>query len=499
MSDEQRPQDQTPTPGGPGGGEPTPPEPVRTERAASVRLSGAATQSGGAGRVRMDAANQSLADALKITYRLVQVSMVALIALFVFSGLRTVNEGEMGLAVRFGRVTNPSLSPGPYLGFPAPIGEVVKVGTGTVELRVAREFFPSVQRESDLDKPVDELPSANYKLDPGTDGSLITADLNLAHAQFTVTYRRRDHVEWATNVIPDNERELVRLAVQRGVVRSVAETTIDDLLKDRDTVASRARVIAQETLDACSSGIHIEQLIMNRKFGPVAILGKFAAVQSAQQGASEAEESAKSAARSKLNAVAGDAADLLTGRIDEYERLTDLAKASLEADERSALESQAADTLATIFAIMEGREVTVDGVTYEAGQVSGEVTEILALAKVDAFRASDGARQDWVRFDSVHDQYALNPSLTLTREYAAAVAVFMGKPFVQSFKLRNGAEDTAEIRLNEDPDILDNMIRTRNLNQANQAADEREAARKRRRLEVDRAAESGSGATQGGG
>jgi hypothetical protein len=70
-------------------------------RAASITLSG--TGVAGDTASLMDPANQSLAEALKISFRIVQLAMVVLAALFVFSGFQTVEENEKGIRVTLGK------------------------------------------------------------------------------------------------------------------------------------------------------------------------------------------------------------------------------------------------------------------------------------------------------------------------------------------------------------------------------------------------------------
>ena len=55
-------------------------------------------------REAMDPANQSLADALRLSFRLLQVGILALLAVFLFSGFQTVEEGDVGVRTRFGAI-----------------------------------------------------------------------------------------------------------------------------------------------------------------------------------------------------------------------------------------------------------------------------------------------------------------------------------------------------------------------------------------------------------
>src|SRR6185503_3460290 len=67
-------------------------------------------------REAMDPANQSLAEALRLSFRVLQVVILVLIVLFMISGIQTVKEGQTGVMTRFGKVVpidgQEALSPG---------------------------------------------------------------------------------------------------------------------------------------------------------------------------------------------------------------------------------------------------------------------------------------------------------------------------------------------------------------------------------------------------
>jgi len=87
--------------------------PSASGRATSVRFrADADVRESARAAMRMDAANQSLAEALKITFRLVQLGMVVLVLLFLGSALRMVQEGERGIRVVLGKVQNGDLGQG---------------------------------------------------------------------------------------------------------------------------------------------------------------------------------------------------------------------------------------------------------------------------------------------------------------------------------------------------------------------------------------------------
>ena len=80
------------------GVEPAPMEVEAPRRASSAQfVVDRATGAQAAMREAMDPANQSLAEALRLSFRVLQVVIVILIALFLFSGFQTVQEGYTGV------------------------------------------------------------------------------------------------------------------------------------------------------------------------------------------------------------------------------------------------------------------------------------------------------------------------------------------------------------------------------------------------------------------
>ena len=55
-------------------------------------------------RDALDPATQSLGDALKLSYRILQAGIVALCVVFVFSGFQSVPEGSTGIKTLFGAI-----------------------------------------------------------------------------------------------------------------------------------------------------------------------------------------------------------------------------------------------------------------------------------------------------------------------------------------------------------------------------------------------------------
>ncbi len=440
--------------------DPTPDhEHQEAHRASSVRLRAEEGAQAATDRQRMDAANQSLADALRITYGLLKAAMVVLVILFAVSGVQSIKEGERGIAVRFGKPVRQNLEPGFAWSFPYPIGEIVRVESGTVELPVAAAFMPNLPGDNSLEAimgaNIDRFNSSS-SLKPGSDGSNITADLNIAHTQWNINYRRADHAEFVANIYPENERRIIHSAVRRAVVNVMAETTIDDLLKNSsESISTRVREQAQRTLDSMESGIEIDRVVLTRKNAALSLAGKFSSVQTAAQNAGKQREDALLRRDQMLNEVAGRASGVLIEQINEYERLIELGE-----------DEAAEERLAVIDAILEGRPVEIDGEVV-ASLVSGEVSEMLQDAQTQASNRVNDAIAQLENFRSKLAQYEANPKLMVARDWSGAMGEFLAKDSVSTILLPEGVD--AELFINNDPDIARELDRQRKRREAEEA------------------------------
>lgn len=433
-----------PGPLGSGGVPPSSPPPspqMATSRRASVQL----TRSGQTGQSMEDlaaSANKSLSEALGITQRIVVFALFALIGLYMLSGLQSVREGQSAIRLLFGRVQASNLSPGFQWSAPFPIGALVKVDMGAESVVLESQFWPFVDPKS-ANKSIDTLSKEN-RLNPERDGSLITAEANLAHAQWRVQYRRLSPADWAQNMLPRDESIIVTAAACRGIVHAVAQTPIEELLRqsagDTGRVADMAKRVAQRQLDQMDSGIQIERFELTVVTPPMYVRDAFNNVQAATASAQKAVEAAESEANQIFNAKAGEARQPLIAMIDAYELA--LANAD-EAGQKKAL--------ATIDALIDGTPVEVKGVPFN-GRVSGEVAQMMSEARQYRSEIVNRRKAELARFNAKLAQYRSNPSVMLHREWAEALAMFLDRDSVQLLLVPPGTR-TLELKINDDQEL----------------------------------------------
>lgn len=430
-----------------------------------------------------DPATKSLGDALRISFRILQASMVVLVILYILSGFRSVEESERGIRLLFGQVQARDLPAGFQFSWPQPFGDLVKVKISPQTQELNSAFFPRLSETeekalTDKDKGAQSLADGGSDaLDPDADGQLLTADGNIVHARWTVIYQITDAARTEQNIDPDALRKIVSAAAAQGVVHAAATLNIDDILKKQvDTSADasagtslievRARDRAQAALDKAESGIQITQLVMNTVIPPRRVMRQFEEVQAAQSRKSKAVEDARTSRVDKLTTTAGAAATLLIDLIERYET-------QLVTGDRAAAQK----TLEVIDKVFQREPVEFDGRTIDTF-AAGEVAAIIDDARQYRSSAVSQAKADAAYFEAKQALFNSNPLVMVHGDWAGALQAFLGRENVQAIWLPPGLERHV-LQINRDPAITAKQEEQRNLKQA-------EEAQKKRLLEMER-------------
>ena len=388
-----------PTPDAPGPDAPGPDAEVPVEeevfetsrRAASAELDGAAA-AGGAVALRdaMDPANQSLGEALRLSYRVLQLGILALVATFLFSGFQTVREGAVGVKTLFGGIVgaagDETLAPGLHPFWPYPVGQIV-----TVELKrpveVDRAFWPQFRRGATTLEEATDTADLGKALQPGTDGSLLTADGDLAHLQLQAEYVVEDPVSLLRTLRPEMVPEVVRRALERGAVVAAAQFTLNELTELREAPTLAIRDAAQRVLDDLDCGIELAAVTAPFRIAPLAVRRSYAEVQTQRERVKTAVERARQQAATTLTAAAGPAASgELIRLIIEYENALTLGD-----------DAAADEVLGRI------------GARFAEGDVGGEAAMIVARAEAAISARRSALAKEVRRLEGLLPAYRENP------------------------------------------------------------------------------------------
>src|ERR1700677_3568785 len=147
-----------------------------------------------------DAGSQALSDALRSSFFIVKIIMVALVLLFLGSGFFTVGPQQQAIVLRLGKPVGQGLqallNPGFHWAFPSPIDEVILVTNTT--LHTVDSTVGWFQSPEDRAKGTPE-PQMGNQLNPATTSYALTADTNIIHVVGALRYHITEPIDFLFN------------------------------------------------------------------------------------------------------------------------------------------------------------------------------------------------------------------------------------------------------------------------------------------------------------
>jgi modulator of FtsH protease HflK len=242
-----------------------------------------------------------LSEALRSSFAIVKFVMVALVIVFLASGIFQVGPQEKAVVLRFGRTIGTGqqalLGPGLHWSFPYPIDEVVKIPfkeIQSVESTVGWFFMSPEQKTAYLATGV--LPSSSGTLNPAVDGYAITADRNIIHTRATIYYQVKDpiravfHFSAGTNAALNlsGVSNIVQNALNNALLYTAAHFGVDEVLYSdvrgfQDAVKLRVTQLTEHQ----DLGITIQQCSVDSSIPPRQLQDIFNKVTDARQNRSK--------------------------------------------------------------------------------------------------------------------------------------------------------------------------------------------------------------------
>ncbi|MSR44128.1 MAG: hypothetical protein EXS15_02055 [Phycisphaerales bacterium] len=397
-----------------------PAHPKRAGKSAQLDV-GSRQSAGGSDRAEMreamDPANQSLGEALRLSYRLLQIAIAGLVITFLLSGFQSIPEGVTGIRTIFGRIAGDSASeiitPGLHPFWPYPIGEFTTLQQRQ-NLDIRDAFWPApLQKDVTIEMATDSADTSN-PIQPMRDGSVITADGDLAHLQLAVDYTIADPVAMLSQISPDKSDALVRSLLERAVVQTVARYSLADLLEQRDAPAQEIRQHMQASLDRLRCGISVTGVVLLERTAPFAVRGALRRVQTAREEMKTALERARQEANAKLVGAAGPKYGEVLALIQQYEQLL-----------TSGDHAGSDEMLAQI-----GRRL-------EQPDIGGEASFIISRAKSYQSSLKAALAKEARRLTSLAASYHENPRQLVQQLWLEAVRQAMTQGEVEVFAVPN--------------------------------------------------------------
>ena len=394
-----------------------------------------------------DPAQQSLADALRVSFGLLKVVMIVLLVAYLFSGVYQVPEQEAAVVTRFGQIVGDTREaqvkePGWYIGLPFPIDTVIKVPTNERTIDLSQAFVYASTEAEQAQRPEDRQ---GRPLNPELDGSLITGDANIVHARFTTTYVVADPAAYVKNLADLGAAdELVRGVVEQGIVHAVAAVSADDVIGGRFGV-DRAKTTAQQVLNELDSGLEINSISINLPEMPLSVRDAYGLVSGADARRATLINDANKERTRLLGEAAGKAAlpdrtgeGPLVSLIKEYE----LATAAEDAEELERLDRELSEAF---------RELAIqqDDTTYDIG---GEAARIINEALIQKTQLVEQIKAEAQTVRQLSAAYDRDPALFKDLMWqSAAREIFTDDADIELWYVKPGS--AVYIEMNRDPAI----------------------------------------------
>lgn len=416
-----------------------PPEEEAPRRAASARLE----VRGGPGREAMlrealDPANQSLRDALRLSFRVLQLVMVVLVVVFLFSGLKTIEPGQIGLRLQLGQLEEEALEPGAHLALPFPAGDVIVLDGRGQSWDLEDAFMPLAATRRGTDSATDAA-SVNDFIRPGRDGAVLLQGADIGHLRLRGNWEVSEPARLLRSVDPQESRgstgvdanRLVELLTERAVVHATAGRTLEELLAFGDVEQQEISASVQRGLDNLGSGLRVTSLEFPEDPLPaLAIRREIQALEQARVNAARDVEIAREDAEAILIDVAG----------PQWASVNNAISAWQEADRFGgdvAAKQMAADA------------------ALEADDVSGQVASSLQMARAYASLVEVTLGQEARRHEGLLPAWREQRGLVASRMWSEVFANVMSTQDVEvvqvpefgDFQLRlAGSDDVQELR-----------------------------------------------------
>lgn len=272
----------------------------------------------------LDAASQSLADALRASFSVLKGIMLVLLVLYLFSNVRIIESEEEALILRLGGLRRVVERPGLVWALPYPIDEIIPLPTKkSNDLLIDSHTFH--RRDNEIGKPLSFISrGAGQGLNPSLDGALLTADTGLAHVQWKLTYKINDVSSYITQIRGDSVEaadRLIRVLIEAVAVQLASELTAEEIIRTRiDYVQGQMKHRINQRLAALNSGVDVTLVEMYEPTPPLQVRDVFDATQRAENRKEQKIRAAEKERTKILNEAAGAPYPRLTRLFEQLDR-----------------------------------------------------------------------------------------------------------------------------------------------------------------------------------
>ena len=231
------------------------------------------------------------------------------VVLWGFSGFFRVEPDELGVVLRFGKVTR-EVQPGLNYHLPYPIETVLTPKALRInKIDIGMRLIEDVRRGSTMrDVPEESL--------------MLTGDENIVDVDFSVLWRVKPTGvgEYLFNI--QNPEGTVKAVAESAMREAIGRSDIQPILTGaRQTIENAVQELMQKTLDHYNSGIYIQQIQLQKVDPPAQVIDAFRDVQAARIDFERAQNEAQTYANRVVPEARGKVAQI-TQSAEAYRQQT---------------------------------------------------------------------------------------------------------------------------------------------------------------------------------
>ncbi|MDE2182771.1 MAG: FtsH protease activity modulator HflK [Alphaproteobacteria bacterium] len=224
------------------------------------------------------------------------VAGLAVLGLWLLSGIYTVDPHEQGVVLRFGRFIGHTAN-GMHYHLPWPIETVYTPDvTDAKQINIGYKINDNSNPTQSEDNPSESL--------------MLTGDENIVDMHFTVFWRIKDANSYLFNISkPDDTVKAVAESAMREVVGQDRMDLI--MTSDREQIQRKVKWLMQQTLDSYNAGIEVTEVTMQMADPPLDVRDAYLDVQKAVADQDRKRSEAEAYANTIIPQARGDAAHIV--------------------------------------------------------------------------------------------------------------------------------------------------------------------------------------------
>jgi membrane protease subunit HflK len=276
-----------------------------------------------------DARSQALAEALRSSFVIVKIIMVALVLLFLGSGFFKVEPQYKAIVSRLGKPLGEGekalLGPGLHWAFPRPIDQVEFIPF--TSLQSADSSVGWYQSPEDFARGVPPG-LGSRSLNPAAITYGLTSDSNIMHAFATARYRITDPIEFHFGFL--NGATIITNDLNNALLFACSQMRIDDILtSNRLAFKDKVHQRVSDLIDSQHLGVTID-LVDVEVSPPLNLKNKFDELDKAMVKSGDARNKAQSYANTTVNGAEGQATTRVNAADADRKRRVDMVSAQAD-------------------------------------------------------------------------------------------------------------------------------------------------------------------------